>query len=78
MKYAEIVGHDYPNSTMREHIKHAIISVAYKKYHVRVNSYNKCFNIHSCKVNGETHWYVNFDIDKWDEATAARKGEKRE
>lgn len=63
---AEIVGHDYPNSTMREHIQDAIRSVAYKQYHVRVNSSNKCFNIHSCMVNGETHWYVEFDTEQWD------------
>lgn len=69
---AEIVGHDYPNSTMREHLKHAIISVAYKQYHVRAN--NKCFGIHSCMVNGETHWYVEFDTEQWDlERTKLRK-----
>lgn len=61
---AEIVGHDYPNSTMREHLKDAIRSVAYKQYHVR--AYYKCFGIHSCKVNGETHWFVEFYTEQWD------------
>jgi len=64
VKRAEIVGHDYPNSTMREHIQDAIRSVAYKQYHVRDN--RKCFGIHSCMVNGETHWYVEFDTKQWD------------
>lgn len=64
VKRAEIIEYDYPNSTMREHLKHAIISVAYKKYHVRANS--KCFGIHSCKLNGKTHWYVVFDTEQWD------------
>lgn len=64
VKCAEIVGHDYPNSTMREHIKHAITSVAYKQYHVR--AYYACFSVRSCKVNGETHWYVVFDTEQWD------------
>lgn len=63
---AEIVGYDSPNSTMRGHIQHAIISVAYKQYHVRVNSSTKCFNIHSRKVNGKTHWYVEFNTEQWD------------
>lgn len=72
VKRAEIVGHDYPNSTMRAHLKHAIISVAYKRYHVGAN--NKCFGIHSCKLNGETHWYVVFDAEQWDlERTTLRK-----
>lgn len=66
VKRVEIVGYDYPNSTMRGHIQHAIISVAYKQYHVRANSYSKCFNIHSCMVNGKTHWYVEFDTEQWD------------
>ena len=64
VKRAEIIGYDCPNSTMREHIKHAIISVSYKQYHVRAS--NKCFSIRSCKVNGETHWYVEFDTEQWD------------
>ena len=64
VKRAEIIGYDYPNSTMREHIKHAIISVSYKQYHVRA-SY-KCFSIRSCKVNGETHWFVEFETEQWD------------
>ena len=66
VKCAEIVGYDSPNSTMRGHIQHAIISVAYKQYHVRVNSSTKCFNIHSRKVNGKTHWYVEFNTEQWD------------
>ena len=64
VKCAEIVGHEYPNSTMREHIKDVIRSVAYKQYHVI--AYFKCFGIHSCKVNGETHWYVEFNTEQWD------------
>lgn len=72
VKCAEIVGHEYPNSTMREHIKDAIRSVAYKQYHVI--AYFKCFAIHSCKVNGEIHWYVEFDTEQWDsERTQLRK-----
>lgn len=72
VKCAEIVGHDYPNSTMREHIQDAIRSVAYKQYHVSDNK--KCFGIHSCKVSGETHWYVVFDTEQWDaERTKLRK-----
>lgn len=68
VKRAEIVGHDYPNSTMREHLQDAIRSVAYKQYHVRAN--NKCFGIHSCKLNGETHWFVEFDTEQWDSERA--------
>ena len=72
VKRAEIVGYDCPNSTMREHLQDAIRSVAYKQYHVRAN--NKCFSIHSCKVSGETHWYVEFDTEQWDlERTKVRK-----
>lgn len=74
VKYAEIVGYNSTNSTMREHLKHAIISVAYRQYHVRVNDSNNCFNIHSRKANGETHWYVEFDTEQWDlERTNLRK-----
>lgn len=66
----------YPPTTMRSHMGDAIRRVCYHEYDVR--NFHEIFTISCHKSDGILRWYVNFDIDKWDKATAARKGEKRE
>ena len=76
---SEIIDPPYPQSTMRERLGKAIRIVVWgcatmwgRKHTPRIND---VFTIESRKKDGIVHWYVRFDIEKWDAEWAKIKAE---
>jgi hypothetical protein len=73
IQVCEIVGVEYSESAMRDRIKIAMSKVLWdhaerdKDGILRLPHIEKVLQIKGIRITGETHWYVTFDTDMWDE-----------
>ena len=72
IQICEIVNPPYPNSTMRERLQKAIRMVLWeyaernKDGKLCMPSRREVFKVSNRNIDGQCHWYVTFDINRWD------------